>query len=130
MSFAATWMNLEIIILSEVILTKTNTKRYHLYVKLKKMIQMNLFTNLIYTNNRLMIIKVDNGVERGEINQEFQINRYTLLYIKQVNKALLNSTGNSIQYFVITYKGKESEKTYICVSEWLCCTLEITQIVN
>ena len=68
MSFAATWMNLEIIILSEVILTKTNTKRYHLYVKLKKMIQMNLFTNLIYTNNRLMIIKVDNGVERGEIN--------------------------------------------------------------
>jgi len=66
MSFAATWMNLEIIIFSEVILT--NTKRYHLYVKLKKMIQMNLFTNLIYINNRLMIIKVDNGVERGEIN--------------------------------------------------------------
>ena len=34
----------------------------------KKMMQMNLFTNLIYIKNRLMIIKVDNGVERGEVN--------------------------------------------------------------
>ena len=91
---------------------------------------MNLFTNLIYINNRLMIIKVDNGVERGEINQEFQINRYTLPYIKQVNEALLYSTGNYTQQLVITYKGKECEKIYICVTELLCCTLEITQIVN
>ena len=28
------------------------------------------------------------------------------------NKALLHSTGNYIQYLVITYKGKESEKEY------------------
>ena len=33
MSFAATWMDLEIIILSEVSQTKTNIIRYHLYVK-------------------------------------------------------------------------------------------------
>ena len=32
------------------------------------MMQMNLFTNFIYIKNRLMIIKVDNGVERGEVN--------------------------------------------------------------
>ena len=43
MSFAATWMDLEIIILSEVSQTKTNII-YHLYVESKKMIQMNLFT--------------------------------------------------------------------------------------
>ena len=42
MPFAATWMDLEIIILSEV--RKTNIIRYHLYVESKKMIQMNLFT--------------------------------------------------------------------------------------
>ena len=32
---------------------------------------------------------------------------YTLLYIKQINNNnILRSTGNSTQYFVITYIGK------------------------
>ena len=44
MPFAATWMDLEIIILSEVRQRKTNIIWYHLYVESKKMIQMNLFT--------------------------------------------------------------------------------------
>ena len=46
---------------------------------------------------------------RGWINQEFWINRYTLLYIKQVNsKELLYSTGNYIQtiFTVITIMEK------------------------
>ena len=42
------------------------------------------------------------------------INIHTLLYVKQIpNKDLLSSTGNFAQYFVITYKGKESENVYI-----------------
>ena len=41
-------------------------------------------------------------------------NIHTLLYIKQIiSKDLLYSTRNYIQYFVITYKGKESEKKYV-----------------
>ena len=44
MPLAATWMDLEIVIWSKVSQTKTNTIWYHLYVELKKMIQMNLFT--------------------------------------------------------------------------------------
>ena len=44
MPFAAPWMDLEIIILSEVSQTKTNIILYHLYVESKKTIQMNLFT--------------------------------------------------------------------------------------
>ena len=36
---------------------------------------------------------------------------YTLLFIKQItNKDLLYNTGNYTQYFIITYKEKESEK--------------------
>jgi len=38
----------------------------------------------------------------------------TLLYIKEtINKDLLYSTGNYIQYLVITYNGNESEKQYM-----------------
>ena len=43
MPFAATWMDLEIIILSEVRKKKTNIIWYHFYVESKKKIQMNLF---------------------------------------------------------------------------------------
>ena len=39
-----------------------------------------------------------------------------------IKKDLPYSTGNYTQYFVITYKGKESEKDYI--AESLCCTPE------
>ena len=47
----------------------------------------------------------------GGINEEIGIKRNTLLYIKKItNKDLLYSTGNYIQYFVITYNGKESEQ--------------------
>ena len=75
---------------------------------------MNLFTKQKQTHRhrkKLMIIKGESG---GGINQEFGINRYTLIYIKQItNKDLLYDTGSYIQYFVIAYKGKESEKKNI-----------------
>ena len=67
------------------------------------------------------------------INKKFEINTYTLLYIKQINnKDLLYSTGNYTQQFVITYKGKEPEKEwryiygvlYIYKTESLWCTTE------
>ena len=79
---------------------------------LKKMIQMNYVQNRnrpTDIEDKLMVTKGERGW--GEINQEFGINRYTLLYIKQINnKDLLYSTGNYTQCFVISYKGKESEK--------------------
>ena len=47
----------------------------------------------------------------GGMNWEIEIDIYTLLYIKYMtNKNLLYSTGNSTQYSVMTYMGKESKK--------------------
>ena len=54
------------------------------------------------------------GCHGGGIDWEFRINIYTLLYIKYiVNKVLLYSTGNNIQYPMINHNGKENEKEYI-----------------
>ena len=52
--------------------------------------------------------------KRGEINQEFKISRYKLLYTKQINNQdLLYSTGNyATQYLIINSNGKQSEKEY------------------
>ena len=59
------------------------------------------------------------GKERGEINWETGTDICTLLYIKQItNKNLVCSTGNSTQYSVMAYMGKESknkEWTYVHV---------------
>ena len=53
-------------------------------------------------------------VGRGWISQEFGRDIHTLLPITQINnKDLLYRTGNSTQYFVIIYNGKESEKEHI-----------------
>ena len=46
---------------------------------------------------------------QGGLNWELAMDRYTLLYIKQITK-FLYSTGNRTQYSVITYMGKESEE--------------------
>ena len=74
---------------------------------------MNLFTKQKQTHRHKKQIygyQRGKGVGRG-INEEFGINRYILLYIKQIiSNVLLYSTGNYIQYLIITYNGKESEK--------------------
>ena len=75
---------------------------------------MNLFTNWKQAHRHR---KQTYGYQRGEgkeINQEFGISRYKLLYIKQINnKVLLYSTGNYIQYPVIHHNEKQYVKEYI-----------------
>ena len=54
--------------------------------------------------------------EEGWMNWEIGAGIYTLLHIKQVtNENILYSTGNSTQYPVITYMGKEYKKEYAYV---------------
>ena len=51
------------------------------------------------------------GERQGGIDWEFGVNKYTLLYLKQItNKNLLYSTENSAQYSVTTKMEKEFEK--------------------
>ena len=51
------------------------------------------------------------GKGGGEgINYEVGMNTYTLLYVNQKNNKDLCTEQDYIQYLVITYKGKESEK--------------------
>ena len=64
------------------------------------------------------------------MNQEFGINVYTLIYIKErTNEDPLHSTGNSTQYLVITYRGRKSEEECVCVTESLCCTPDTSAIL-
>ena len=66
MPFAAIWIDLEIIILSEVSQTNTNII-YHLYVESKKVIQMNLFTKQKQTHrHRKQTYGYPRGKEVGE----------------------------------------------------------------
>ena len=70
MPFTETWMDLEIIILSEVRQRKTNIIWYHFYVESKKMIQMNLFTKQIDSQSLKTNLWLPKGIAetKGEIN--------------------------------------------------------------
>ena len=39
----------------------------------------------------------------------------TIVCIQWINKVLLDSTGNYVEYPVINHNGKEYEKEYICI---------------
>ena len=81
MPFAATWVDLEIIIPSEVSQSKTNIV-YHLYVESKKVIQMNLFIKQKQSHRCRKQIYAYQGIRAGGINWDIGIDLYSLLYIK------------------------------------------------
>ena len=84
MPFAATWMNLDIIILSEISQTE---KDKHYMISLTCGILKNSTNELIYkigteSQTRKQIYGYQRGRGRGGINQEYGINQCTLPYIK------------------------------------------------
>ena len=87
------------------------------------MTQMNLSMKQKQTRRRReQTCGCQGGGVGGEMDWEFGISRYKLLYREQIkNKVLLYSTGNYIQYPVINHNGKEYEKesVHICITESL-----------
>ena len=112
----ATWMNLEMCILSKV--SQTEKDKYMMLLtcgilktKWNKWTHIQSRNRPTYIENKLMVTK---GVKKGGINWEFGISWSKLLYIKYIIiKDLLYSIRKYTQYFVILFKGKESEKEYI-----------------
>ena len=86
MSFALAWMDVEIVIISEVRQRKTNKLIwYHLYVDSTKLIQMNLFTKQKQTHRLRKrsygYQEMEGGCVEGIVT-EFVIDMYTWLYLK------------------------------------------------
>ena len=84
MPFAATWMDREIIILSEI--SQTEKDKNHmilLILEFKHMIQMNLFTKQKQTHRHgKQTYGYQREQGRGGINQEFGIKIYTQLFME------------------------------------------------
>ena len=126
MPFAATWMDLEIIILS------MSDRERHISYDITFMWNLKENDTNELTETDSQTSKTDLWLPRGRgewerMDWELGISRCKLLYIGWINnKVLLYDTGYYIQYPVINHNGKEYEKKiYICITESLCCTPEI-----
>ena len=83
MPFAATWMDLEIIILSKSVRERQISYDIAYIQNLKRKIQMNLFTEQKQTHRlRERTYDYQEGRVVGGIDWEFGIDMYTLLYLK------------------------------------------------
>ena len=117
-SFETTWMNLEIIILSEVRQRKIDIIWYHLYVESKTnelTYKTEKLISIKMVKKKLMVTKGKGGEGGNKLG--VWINRYTS------NKDLLYSTRTYIQYLIITYNGKESEAVYLKLTRYYKSTI-------
>ena len=127
MPFAATWIQLEIITLSEVIKIKTNTVQYYLYVQSKIQHKWTyLWDRIRNTENRLVAVR---GKRDGRgLSWDFVLANFVLyipicklIYIECIeNKALLYYTGKYTQHPVINHNGKNMQNNvYTCITKSL-----------
>ena len=94
---------------------------------------MNLFTKQEQTHKhrkQTMVTRGDEGAAEGDKLGIWDEHTHTTVY-KINNKKPLYSPGNYIQCLVTTYKGKASEKEYICIYFLsLGCTPEANSILE
>ena len=79
-----------------------------------------------------MVTKVESGMEGGDKLGVWDQQIQTTIYKIDKQQGLTVDTENYIQYLVISYNGKESEKeyTYICLTESHCCTSETSRTLQ
>ena len=121
MPFAATWVQLEMIILSEV--SQKEKDKYHMISLIY--VESKIWYKWTYLWNRNRITDIENrlvvanreGVGGG-MEWEIGVSRCKPLYIEWINnKVLLYSTENYTQYPMINHNGKEDKKRmYICIT--------------
>ena len=123
MPFAATWMDLEIVALSEVGQTEKEKYLWHpLYAESK--ITWKKWT---YLQNRNILRERIYGCQGKGIVREFEMDRYTLLYLKWItNKDLLYRVEALLSVtWQLDGRGVwERMDTCVCVAELLHCPLE------
>ena len=76
---------------------------------------MESYANELILRNRLTDTEKGGGRAAERWIGSLEINRCKQLYIKWINKALLYSTGNCIQYLVIDHNEKEYEKQCVYI---------------
>ena len=113
-SFVETWMDLDSVIQSEV--SQKEKNKYHILMHMcgiqKNGTDAPVFKAEIETQMQRTNVWTPRGERVCVMNWEIGIDIYTLLHIKQIpNKDLLYSTGNSTQYSVMAYTGKETNTT-------------------
>ena len=103
---ATTWMQLEIIILSEINHKETNTMWCHLYVESK------IWHNWTHLQNRNRLTDVETRLvvaksRESGMDWEFGVGRCKLLHLEWINnEVLLYSSGNYIQSLGIEHDGR------------------------
>ena len=79
--------------------------------------------------NRLVVAKGEG--EGSRMDWEFGVSRCKLLHLEWINnKVLLYNTGNYTESSGIDHDVKEYEEknVYVCMTESLCCTVEIGKL--
>ena len=132
MPFAATWMNLDIIIPSEVRKRKANNIRYHFYVESKIGHKWTYLWNRIRdTENRQGVAKGDKG--GTGLDWESGVSWCKLEYTEWINKRsywMTHGTIFNILWKTIMEKNmKNNVYIDICTAESLCCSAVITTIL-
>ena len=112
MSFAAMWLDLEILILSEV--SQKEKEKYHMtsvICGIENIAQINLSTEQKQTQTQKTDLWLPRGGERSRMDGEFCVSRCTLLHLEWIsNEVLLYNTGKYIQSLVIKQDRREYEK--------------------
>ena len=125
MPFATTWMEPEIIILSEVRQRKTNIVWYCLYVESSKMIQVNIFTKQKKTHRLREFMVMQWRRDRLRV-----WNWYIHIVTFKIDNQQRPTVSHRQHYSIVcnNLNGKRIWKridTHICTTESLCCVPEI-----